>query len=73
MKATTKRKSATQKLARRRRRSVARPVFYSPPQPVTLPDWNDESVFRAYRDAAERRERESRRSRIRNFLYHLVN
>lgn len=73
MKITAKRKTAKQKLARRRRNATPKPVLYSLPEPVTLPDWSDERVFRAYRDAAERRERESRRSRLRNFLYHLMN
>jgi hypothetical protein len=72
MRTVAKRKLAKQKLARRRNKTMTKPVPYSPPEPVTLPDWTDDGVSRAYRDAAERREREARRSRIRNFLYHLL-
>ena len=74
MTTATKRRLAKQKLARRHRnKTVDKPVTYSLPTPIVLPDWNDESVFREYLDAAERRERDSRRSRLRNFLYHLAN
>ncbi|MDQ1058160.1 hypothetical protein QFZ23_002061 [Arthrobacter globiformis] len=74
METVAKRRIAKQKLARRRAsKAPVKLVPYSLPEPVILPDWNDEGIFRKYRDAAERRERESRRSRVRNFLYHLMN
>lgn len=74
MKTKAQRNRAKQRLARRRGYPTAtKRVPYSLPMPVILPDWTDEGTLREYREVAERRERESRRSRIKNFLYHLLN
>lgn len=72
MKTANQQKRAKKRQLAHRRDRNARTLNYTLPAPAVLPDLRDDTVFREQLAQAARRERSSRWSNFRHFLYQLI-